>query len=75
MLSKIESRWWMYVIGWLVPLFVVGISAGYGLPNEVYIEPLVCEEGQLLYLPPSYSANGSSATFFLQFLFKKYKFW
>ena len=63
MLSKIESRHWMYLVGWFTPLIVVLISASYGLSNDVYIKPrtkeeeLVCGEGQLLYPPFNESTN------------------
>ena len=54
--SKTENQKWMYFTGWLVPLIIVAISAGYGIPNEQYVQPRSaskafyrCEEGQLLY--------------------------
>ena len=44
----------MYIIGWIVPLIIVGVSAGYGLSNDIYVHPRSrlanqCEEGQLLH--------------------------
>jgi len=52
--SRTENKKWMYIIGWLVPFIIVGISAGYGIPNDIYVQPRSlqstnCEESQLLY--------------------------
>ena len=44
----------MYAIGWITPLFIVAVSAGYGLYFDKYVHPRYpkseqCQEGQLLY--------------------------
>ncbi|XP_076813742.1 adhesion G protein-coupled receptor L3-like [Clavelina lepadiformis] len=51
--SKLENRCWMYLIGWGIPVVIVAISAGYGLPNDMYIQPRPapssCPAGEILY--------------------------
>jgi len=53
--QRMSNKWWMYVIGWLVPLIVVAISAGYGIQNDIYMKKREikdpCEENQVLYPP------------------------
>ena len=43
----------MYVTGWAAPLIIVGLSASYGLANDMYIQPnngnTQCETGQILF--------------------------
>ena len=43
----------MYLIGWGIPVVIVAISAGYGLPNDMYIQPRPapssCPAGEILY--------------------------
>nr|XP_018670300.1 uncharacterized protein LOC104266431 isoform X2 [Ciona intestinalis] len=58
--SRFESRWWMYALGWGTPLIIVAVSAGYGIPNEVYVQrnpPTTppCQEGQIPYPPLPYN--------------------
>ena len=63
MLYKLESRKWMYVIGWFAPLVIVGISAGYGVPLGLYVQAsrvnnsIKCEEGEFLYPPHDSGSN------------------
>nr|XP_039267602.1 uncharacterized protein LOC120342711 [Styela clava] len=51
MRSKIASYNWMYAVGWLIPVLIVAIAAGYGIPHDLYVMEIAEKRSEVEITP------------------------